>query len=175
MRASLALQLILNVAFLSLAGYFHWKCAGAGIGGARGIRHPLITLYVSVGLLIARTAYRVVEHTGLEGVDRENPTSLPPVVGDEWPFAVFEAGFMLLDMVLWNIWHPRRYLPASPRVYLARDGVSEVEGPRVEDPRTLAAKILDPFDVIGLFRKRDGAGTKGAVDPEEGNSLNEVD
>lgn len=162
MRASLALQLILSATFMALAVYFHWKCERAGIGKVKGIRKPLLTLYVSVALLVGRTIYRVVEHLALEDVDgRDDLTNLPPPVRDEWPFAVFEAGFMLVDMVLWNIWHPRRYLPADPKVHLARDGTGEVEGPNSEDPRGWVAKILDPFDVMGMFRKRDGSTIKG--------------
>lgn len=162
MRASLALQLILSAAFLSLAGYFHWKCARAGIGKARGIKQPLLTLYISVALLVGRTIYRVVEHIALEEVTgRDDPASFPPPVRDEWPFAVFEAGFMLVDMVLWNIWHPRRYLPAETKVRLSRDGMTEVEGPGLEDTRGWAVKIFDPFDVMGMCRKRDKSTIEG--------------
>ena len=160
MRASLALQLILNVAFASLAGYFHYRCARAGIGGARGVKQPLITLYVSVALILARTVYRVVEHIAMENIDRDNPVDLDPVVRDEWYFLVFEASLMVLDMLLWNARHPRRYLPADPRVYLSRDGRTELEGPGVEDLRGRAAKIFDPFDVMGMCRGRDTSRAK---------------
>lgn len=155
MRASLALQLILNVAFAVLAGYFHYKCTRAGVGGARGIKQPLLTLYVSVALILARTVYRVVEHMSMESIDRDNPVELDPVVRDEWYFLVFEASLMLLNMLLWNVRHPRRYLPANQRVYLSRDGRTELEGPGSEDPRGRAAKIFDPFDVMGMCRRRD--------------------
>lgn len=161
MRTSLAFQLILSVAFVSLTAYFHWRCTNAGIGRARGINQPLTTLYISVALLLGRTVYRVVEHLALEGVDREDPSDLPPPVGEEWPFAVFEASPMLVDMVLWNVRHPRRYLPADPTVHLAHDGLTEVEGPRLKDPRSWTAKILDPFDVMGMFRSRHRATTEG--------------
>jgi len=36
---------------------------------------------------------------------------------------------MLANMVLWNIWHPGRFLPEDKRVYLAQDGETEVLGP----------------------------------------------
>lgn len=160
MRASLALQLILNVAFAALAGYFHYKCVRAGVGGARGIKQPLLTLYVSVVLILARTVYRVVEHIAMEEVDRDNPTDLDPVVRDEWYFLVFEASLMLLNMFLWNARYPRRYLPADPRVYLSRDGRTELEGPGIKDPRGRAAKIFDPFDVMGMCRGRDKSRSK---------------
>lgn len=160
MRASLALQLILNVAFAALAGYFHYKCARAGVGCVRGVKQPLLTLYVSVALILARTVYRVVEHMAMESIDHANPVDLDPVVRDEWYFLVFEATLMLLNMLLWNARHPRRYLPADPRVYLSRDGRTELEGPGLEDPRGRAAKIFDPFDVMGMCRGRDKSSSK---------------
>src|SRR5699024_11008904 len=116
---------------------------------------------ISVALLVGRTIYRVVEHLALEDVNSRDPTNLPPPVRDEWPFAVFEAGFMLLDMAMWNIRHPRRYLPADPKVRLARDGLTEIEGPSLEDPRSWAAKIFDPFDIMGMCRKRDKSAIEG--------------
>ncbi|SPO04292.1 related to Rtm1p [Cephalotrichum gorgonifer] len=147
MRTSLALQLILNSSFLLLAAFFHRRCTREGLGGARGVRQTLITLYVSTGLLVARAAYRIAEHQALESVDRRNPTDLDPVVRDEWFFCVFESGLMLVNMVLWNVRHPRRYLPVGVGVYLDRDGRTEVELPPSKETRGGVAKIMELFGV----------------------------
>lgn len=159
MRASLALQLILNVSFLFLMGFFHRRCSKAGLARARGVVWPLATLYTSVLLILTRTVYRTVEHFGMEELDHRNTRAAPAVVRVEWYFLVFESALMLVDMVMWNVLHPRKYLPSEVNVYLSRDGVTEVRGPVIKDMRPRAYQWLDPFDVM---RRGDGQGQKHA-------------
>jgi len=45
-------------------------------------------------------------------------------------------------------------LPRSHKVYLATDGGIEKEGPGWDDRRSLLVTLLDPFDLAGLFEKR---------------------
>ena len=47
------------------------------------------------------------------------------------------------------------YLPRSNKVFLAEDGVTEVEGPGYEDKRNFLVTLADPFDIGGLIRGRD--------------------
>ncbi len=137
MKASLMIQIFVILCFVVLAAIFHRRCAAAGLGRTRGVRQPLLTLYVSVVLLLVRTVYRIVEHFGLSGVDWWNmvPEEISPVIRYEWFFYVFEASFMLVNMVMWNVRHPRRYLPSDYHVYLERDGVTEVVGEGWADSR----------------------------------------
>ncbi|KAK1975398.1 RTA1 domain-containing protein [Colletotrichum cereale] len=157
-KASLLLQVFVVACFVVLAATFQRRCAQAGVAARRGVRGPLVTLYVSVGLVLARTAFRIVEYLGVAAV-RWGPdvdvAGVPPAIRYEWFFYVFEAGLMLADVVMFNARHPRRYLPEKYTVYLDRDGVTEVDGPGWKDPRPLWATVVDPFDLVGAARGRD--------------------
>jgi hypothetical protein len=129
--AALAIQLCVIFVFVLLAGIFHRRCTAAGIKG-RAVTTPLLTLYVSMSLILIRCIYRLVEHVGNTTVrlnDLESLKTLSPILRYEWFFYVFEATFMLSNSVLWNVWSPGRYLPRNNRIYLAQDGVTEVQGP----------------------------------------------
>ncbi|KAL2751916.1 hypothetical protein ACRALDRAFT_2045148 [Sodiomyces alcalophilus JCM 7366] len=171
MRASLALQLVVITCFLVLAGLFHRRCAKAGLGRAQGILQPMATLYASVGLILVRTVYRAVEHFGLEGINWTglDPSAISPVIRYEWFFYVFEATLMLVNVWMWNVRHPRRYLPSDLKVYLARDGVTEVTGPGWQDPRPFLITVVDPLDIVGLFRGSDKTRAKFWENDGSGN------
>lgn len=64
---------------------------------------------------------------------------------------------MLLNSVMFNWRHPRRYLPENNKIYLSEDGVTEVEGEGCQDVRAVWRSFLDPFDLWGLVNgKRKG-------------------
>ncbi len=62
---------------------------------------------------------------------------------------------MITNSVMLNFRHPASFLPSSNKIYLAEDGVTEIEGPGFEDPRNFLVTIVDPFDLIGLIKGRD--------------------
>ena len=62
---------------------------------------------------------------------------------------------MITNSVMLNFRHPASYLPKSNKIYLAEDGVTEIEGPGFADKRNFFVTILDPFDVVGLIKGRD--------------------
>jgi hypothetical protein len=72
-------------------------------------------------------------------------------------FYIFDAAIMLANTFLLNAFHPGKRLPASNSVFLARDGVTEREGPGWADDRPWLVTVFDPFDVWGLIRGRDKA------------------
>ncbi|KAI1413296.1 hypothetical protein F5Y13DRAFT_189206 [Hypoxylon sp. FL1857] len=161
MWAALVLQIAILISFVVIAGYFHRRCAQAGIAGARGIQRNLTTLYVSVALILIRTVYRGVEH------------SVKVVLSTEWPFYVFEATLMLINMYMWNARHPAPYLPADTTTYLARDGVTEVKGPEPpKDTRPMVLKVFDPWRIADLCRRQDKSEQK--TYEELGQGRNEV-
>ena len=45
-----------------------------------------------------------------------------------------------------------RFLPRNNKIYLAQDGVTEIEGPGYEDRRRFIITLLDPFDVVGIMK-----------------------
>lgn len=141
-----------------MAGYFHLKCRRNGIRSAK-VDNPLLTLYLSSAIVAVRTIYRVVEYFDLANVDywapNFDPASMSPLVRYEWFFYVFEASLMLCNSVLLNVRHPRRWLPKSTKVYLARDGVSEIAGPGYKQDRNFFVTLVDPFDIYGIVKGRD--------------------
>lgn len=65
---------------------------------------------------------------------------------------------MLINMVLWNMQHPRRYLPEDYHVYLAQDGQTELKGPGWKGEMPWFMTFIDPCGliaaVIGGGRKK---------------------
>ena len=64
---------------------------------------------------------------------------------------------MVINSALLNVRHPALYLPRNNKIYLAQDGVTEIEGPGYEDKRPFLWTILDPFDIVGLVKGKDKA------------------
>ncbi|KAH6886496.1 hypothetical protein B0T10DRAFT_530665 [Thelonectria olida] len=151
-KTSLILQIVVAVLFIALATIFHRRCLANGIKNDR-LNIPLVTLYTSISLILVRTIYRIVEYFGVAelrfgpGFD---PMSMSPIIRYEWFFYVFEAAIMLANVVMFNLRHPRHFLPKSNKIYLAQDGVTEVEGPGFKDPRPFWMTLVDPFDIRGI-------------------------
>ncbi|CAG9980784.1 unnamed protein product [Clonostachys byssicola] len=151
-KTALLLQLVVAACFLLLAGTFHHRCRRHGSINGR-LSSTLLTLYVSVVLIVVRTVFRTVEYFGVAAVNLskiEDPMTLSPLLRYEAYFYVFEGATMIINSALFNVRHPRRYLPESNKIYLAEDGVTEVEGPGFEDGRPFWQTLLDPF---GLWTK----------------------
>jgi hypothetical protein len=154
--AALAIQLIVIFTFVALAGMFHIRCSKAEIR-TTVISTPLSTLYISMLLILVRSIYRLVEHLGVTTVRLDDPTSLlklSPMLRYEWYFYVFDATMMLLNSALWNVWNPCRFLPQNRRIYLGKDGITQLEREENEDDRTLLAKVGSMFTFGLLFRKK---------------------
>ena len=162
LKAALVLQLGVLACFLLLAGTFHRRCVQAGLRNNKKLTSALHTLYASTGLLSVRTVFRVVEYWSVSEVDfweaGVDLRALSPMIRYEWFFWVFEASLMLVNHVLLNVRHPRRFLPKSAKTYLALDGVTEVQGPGYKDGRSFWVTLVDPFDVVGLVKGRDKEG-----------------
>lgn len=158
LKAALLMQIVVVALFVTLAAYFHATCRRNGIRSPK-VDNPLATLYVSSGIIAVRTVYRIVEYFDISSLDYSNPhfdpMSASPIVRYEWFFYVFEATLMLLNSVLLNARHPRRWLPKSTKVYLARDGDTEVMGPGYKQERNFLVTLIDPFDIYGIIKGRD--------------------
>ena len=176
LKAALIIQLAVITSFILLAIYFHRRCYKARIL-PQNLKAILYTLYCSSALIMIRTIYRTVEYFSIIQINVTpgfNPMSISPIIRYEWFFWVFEALLMLTNSVLLNARHPAKYLPRSNKVYLAEDGVTEIEGPGYEDRRFFLLTIFDPFDLIGLIKGRDkekywerrSEPIASAVDPE---------
>jgi hypothetical protein len=124
-KAALVLQLVVVGLFVTLAATFDSRCRKNGIISQNDkVKQPLLTLYISSGIIFVRTVYRTVEYFEIDAVNYYAPDFDPkaqsPVIRYEFLFYVFEATLMLLNSVLINFRHPRRWLPQSTKVYLAK-------------------------------------------------------
>ncbi|KAF3763061.1 hypothetical protein M406DRAFT_346983 [Cryphonectria parasitica EP155] len=161
LKAALLIQIVVVVLFLALTVTFHRRVHAAKIRSPK-LTGVLRTLYASSALIAVRTIYRIVEYFSLAELHFGpglNPDAFGPEVRYEWFFYVFEATLMLCNASLWNVRHPRKYLPKSTKVYLARDGVTEVVGPGYKDTRSFWVTLVDPFDLKGMLGKKNGRGT----------------
>lgn len=62
---------------------------------------------------------------------------------------------MVCNAFLLNARHPLRFLPRDNAIYLAEDGVTEIQGQGYMDKRNFLVTIFDPFDIAGIFKGRD--------------------
>lgn len=151
--AALGMQLVIILTFVVLAATFHRRIARTGLE-TKPVRVVLVVLYCSMVLILVRSVYRLIEHLGNTTVDLDDMAALEalsPVLRYEWYFYVFEAGVMFLNSAVWNVFSPGRFLPQSPRVYLARDGVTELVDDH-KDERTLLARVGAVVSFGCLFR-----------------------
>lgn len=156
LKSALVIQLGVLGLFVTLAAYFHYKCKKAGLL-PNDLQAVLLTLYCSSGLIGVRTIYRVVEYfttANLKFTADLDPTSLSPVLRYEWFFWVFESVLMVTNTYLLNFRHPMRFLPRNNKIYLAEDGVTEIQGEGYEDRRPWYVTFLDPFDIVGMMKGR---------------------
>ncbi|KAL8712878.1 MAG: hypothetical protein Q9220_003086 [cf. Caloplaca sp. 1 TL-2023] len=155
-RASILLQVISFLLFVVLEVVFHRRCIKAGIlafnhrptgtKSASNLRGILNLMYISSLIISCRHVFRVVDVW--QGVSGYLGTH-------EWPLYVFDGALMFANSLMLNIWHPMRYLPNDNKIYLSKDGVTERRGPGWIDKRPFMVTFVDPFDVAGLFLKRD--------------------
>lgn len=156
LKASLIVQLVVLLFFVSLTTFFQHRCRKSG-PYPKNIKSALLTLYCSAFLVGIRTIYRIVEYYTVSTFRIKtlaNPQSASPMLRYEWFFWVFEALPMLANSLLMNFRHPMRSLPRDSRLYLAEDGITEMVGSGYEDNRFFLIAMLDPFDVIGMLRGR---------------------
>ncbi|SMQ52976.1 unnamed protein product [Zymoseptoria tritici ST99CH_3D1] len=158
-KVAIALQLAILLAFLALAASFHLRCHRHAVPNKR-IKTPLLTLYCSTALILIRCIYRLVEHLGQTRVDfrdQEALRALSPLLRYEFWFYIFEATLMLLNSVLWNVFHPGRFLPAEQNVFVGRDGEETVDEVEVGDDRGVLKKTMHVLTFGVLFGRKSGA------------------
>ncbi len=156
-KAALIMQACLFMLFVLLAIVFQRRASRSGVL-KQNIRTVLIVMYVSSTIVTIRCIYRVIEFfLGYTGY----------VYTHEPFFWVFEASIMFVNTAMLNIWHPGRYLPQSNKVFLSKDGETELLGPGWSDKRPFIVTFFDPFDLYGLFTGRDNATKFWELSPEE--------
>ena len=152
LKAALCLQLVILACFVFLAVYFHHKCKRNGLL-PKNLSAVLLTLYCSSALIGIRTIYRTIEYFTVASLNASS-TSISPIIRYEWFFWIFEATLMMINSWLLNARHPMRFLPRNNKIYLAEDGVTEIEGPGYQDKRNFWVTLVDPFDIYGMATGR---------------------
>ncbi|RSM15719.1 hypothetical protein CDV31_004818 [Fusarium ambrosium] len=135
--AAISLQLIIIVIFVYLAYMFQRRCAKANVQSP-AVKTLLTTLYMS-GNRQCRVTHDTQSHPTLRSL-----------------LYIFEAVLMLINSILWNIWHPGRFLPKDYHIYLSQDG-TEVEGEEDSDDRPLLAKAGNVLTFGIFWRKKEQA------------------
>jgi hypothetical protein len=153
LKAALILQIALMAGFVALAIKFYFNCRRGGVLSNK-VKRPLYVLLCSCTLITVRTIYRTVEYFTAASLNIYNVSDLSPILKDEWFFWVFETAVMFTNTTLLNVLHPMQWLPRSNKIYLTKDGVTEIEGPGFEDGRPFLQTLIDPFDVIGLIANK---------------------
>lgn len=72
---------------------------------------------------------------------------------------------MLVNEVLWNVRHPRRYLPEDYHVYLAQDGRTELVGPGWKDDQPWVMSLIDPFGFVAMCARKGKGKREGKERP----------
>ena len=144
-KASLILQLAMFLAFVSLIFIFHTRCIAARVTNTR-TKTIISLLYTSSLLILIRNTFRTATFFYPES---------SPCNRIEAFFWIFEATPMLINTYMMNLFPPAKYMPANHKIYLAKDGKTELEGPGMVDKRHFLLSLFDPFDVVGIVMKRD--------------------
>lgn len=148
MKAGLLMQLSLFLSFLIIAIIFHYRARRARVL-SHNVSVVLWMLYLSTALLAFRAAFRVAENYEASFVPGKPPKG--KLFSIETYFWCLEVIPVTLAAFLVNVLHPGAYLPRSNKIYLSKDGVTEIEGPGWEDRRPFLVTLFDPFDVAGLL------------------------
>ena len=141
------LQAVVECVFIFMVSLLHYRCVKTEML-SRNVRTVCFTLYGTSLLIIIRCVFRAVEafteytqSCGGLGV------YCGSVSRSEWYLYVFEAAPMVLYTWWLNVLHPGRFLPASKKRYLDRDGNTERMGPGWIDERYTWKTFVDPFSI----------------------------
>lgn len=131
--------------FVDLNVVFHYRAKKACVINHK-LKVVMYVLYASNLLLLLRHTFR----TAATFYPWDSVAN-----GSEWPVWVFEFVPMLINTYLMNFFPPAEHLPADHKIYLAMDGKTEIEGPGMVDKRPFLVTLADPFDVVGIIKRKD--------------------
>ena len=159
-KTSLILQVVLFFGFASVVAVFHVRARRMGVANHK-LRVIVYTMYASCTLILLRNLFRTVAF--FTANDSYTNTT-------EWLIWVWEMVPMVFNTFMLNVWPPAKYLPSNDKVYLARDGKTELQGPGWEDGRGYLLSLVDPFNIGGLIRgedKRNRFWEKDGIEPAD--------
>ena len=152
-QASLILQMTIEVCFIALVGIFERRSRRGG-QFPRHVRILCRVLYITSLMMMVRCIVRVIEGFEAETCPPLEKLWCGTIRRNEWFLWVFEVANITLFVAALAIWHPGRFLPNDPKVYLdPADYETERMGPGYgkADKRHFVVTVLDPFDVMGML------------------------
>lgn len=153
---ALVMQFLIIIVFFCIAVLFHRRRTQNSLL-IKNVRVMLYILCLSMILILVRCIYRLIEHTGNTHIDIndvESMKKLSPLLRYEAFFYVFEAALMLINSVVWNIWHAGRYLPQHQHTYLSLNGTEKHAEVSI-DERSLLAKTINILTFGLVYPKKD--------------------
>lgn len=144
-KATLIMQIALFFCFISLVVIFHVRCLRSKVF-VPNIRTIVYLIYTSCTLILIRNIFRTIAFF----LPFDSYINL-----SEPLFYVLEILPMFANTFMLNVFPPARYLPQDQKVYLAKDGKTEIKGPGWVDKRPFWMTLIDPFDIRGLIRGTD--------------------
>ena len=151
LRASLLLQLAVIAVFLLATAVFEYRCIKKRVH-TRNVKCVCLTLYASTFFVLIRCVFRTAEQFTTP-IDQKSTKEfrVSPLSRHEWYFYVFDVAVLLLNTFMWNLRHPRYYLPEDYHVALSMDGVTESRDNSWQDNRSFMSTLFDP---CGAFTSR---------------------
>lgn len=152
--AAVSIQIGIILVFFTFVLLFCLRCRRAAVVSP-AVLNLLRVLPASMVLIFARCMYRLIEHTQefhIDVSDLVSMESLSPLLRFEIYFYIFEAGLILINSVLWNIWNPGRLLPSDERIYLALDGMETFQDTNSNHDSFLRQSMnIMTFGLLNLF------------------------
>ncbi|KAJ5937908.1 hypothetical protein N7454_004250, partial [Penicillium verhagenii] len=126
--AGIAVQEFFILCFCGLLVVFHRRML-QGLGDqSKGHQWKtlVIAMYATLGCITIRIIYRLAEFADI------NTAGTSPLTVNEAPFYVLECLPMFAAMIIWNIWHPGRYLQGDESDFPKKVKVSRKEKARMK-------------------------------------------
>lgn len=153
LKAALVLQCFVEVLFFSLVASLEYRCRRVKQFPLH-VRKVCYVLYITSFMFLVRCIVRTIE--GFEAAScGPSPQGgyCGPISRNEWFLWTFEVANITLFVILLFMFHPGRYLPSRPDVYLDPDGKIERIGPGFSkaDKRPFWLTVFDPFNIRDIL------------------------
>ncbi|KAJ5727032.1 hypothetical protein N7493_006059 [Penicillium malachiteum] len=124
----IALQQFFILCFCYLLFVFHRRMrqGGGDFGRGRQWHTLVIAMYATLGCITVRIIYRLVEYADT------NTAGTSPLTTNEAPFYCLECLPMLTAMVIWNVYHPGRFLQGEDSDFPKKAKISRKERRRMK-------------------------------------------
>ena len=152
LAASVILQGIIEIMFVTMVGIIHRRAAKANMA-TKNIRAVCYTLYGTSFLVLVRCICRAVEKFTIINLVNtfECDSMCDTIIKHDWYLYAFEGTPMVIYTFWLNAMHPGRFLPSNWKRYLDFNGQERL-GPGWDDNRPRFNSIMDPLNLEALMK-----------------------